>query len=62
MRKNLPMAKVLVILNGSALVFLGRDENTPREEPLAQDSNEGCLWMLAGVPQRPESQIQDNSA
>ena len=33
--------------------LLGTDENAPREEPRAQDSNEGQLRMVAGAGFEP---------
>ncbi len=33
--------------------LLGRDENAPREETIAQDSNEGQLRMVAGAGFEP---------
>jgi len=32
---------------------LGRDENAPREEPAAQDSDEGQIRMVAGAGFEP---------
>jgi hypothetical protein len=36
-----------------SLNLLGRDENAPREEQMAQDSDEGRLRMVAGAGFEP---------